>query len=287
MSQLSLEQAPNAAPSRVRGFFSGRATIFLVEIVYLLAAWALAVLYIADVLDVRHTIGGMPVPVPWFGALGAILISLTGTIQPRGSWKRDIAYWHWARPLMGATVAVIAVLIVQAGVVVISTDPSSQTTKSPILYFLVAFLVGYREETFRDLMKRLVDVVLTPGTDVPPTLTKVAPEHGRPGDPVTIGGAHLAATRSVSFGGVDAPSVDVKSDALVTTVAPQHDAGQVTVVLEAKGGTAIAAFTYDAPRTTGEARTNGADGTARTAVPPEPTAAPPRVGAPTFRGQRR
>ena len=255
MSQLSLEQAPTAAPSRIRGFFSGRPTIFLAEIVYLLAAWTLAVLYITDVLDVRHTIGGMPVPVPWFGALGAILISLTGTVEPTGSWKRDIAYWHWARPLMGASVAVIAVLIIQAGVVVISTDPSSQTTKSPILYFLVAFLVGYREETFRDLMKRLVDVILTPGTDIPPTVAKVAPEHGRPGDPITISGAHLAATRSISFGGADAPSVDVKSDALVTTVAPQHDPGQVTVILEAKAGTAVATFAYDPPPTTGEVAT--------------------------------
>ena len=226
----------------VGDLFSSRTTIFVLQIVYLAAAFTLAGLYLTDVLDVRHSVGDMPVPVLWFGALGGILISFTGVISPRGTWKRDYVYWHWARPLMGATAAIIAVLIVQAGIVVVT---GTDTSKSAVLYYLVAFLVGYREETFRELIKRLGDVILSPGGSVAPTITTLAPTHGIGGTPITIAGADLKETRSVSFGGIDANPVDVKSDVLVTTQAPAHAPGAVQVLIETKTGTSVADFTYD------------------------------------------
>src|SRR5262249_35853830 len=44
--------------------------------------------------------------------------------------------------------------------------------KSPIIYYVVAFLVGYREETFRELLKRAVDLILKP-SESPPTAPAV------------------------------------------------------------------------------------------------------------------
>jgi hypothetical protein len=54
-----------------------------------------------------------------------------------------------------------------------------------LLYYLVAFLVGYREETFRELIKRLVDIILSPGNGAgAPAKTGVNPPHA-PQDPPT------------------------------------------------------------------------------------------------------
>jgi hypothetical protein len=109
-------------------------------------------------------IGALPVGVVWFGALGAVLISLTGIVEHAKDWDESFALWHLSRPLMGASVAIVAVLIMQAGILAVGSSPTGDpaSVSKNILYYLVAFLVGYREETFREMIKRLVDVVFTP-----------------------------------------------------------------------------------------------------------------------------
>jgi Abnormal spindle-like microcephaly-assoc'd, ASPM-SPD-2-Hydin len=117
--------------------------------------------------------GVLPAGVPWFGALGAVVISLEGVFAfGQKGWDPKYNYWHIGRPLFGAVLGVVAfftyVLIVMSS----GSAPSfleqdkapSSAAKDYIVYYVVAFLVGYREETFRELIRRVTDLILKPGT---------------------------------------------------------------------------------------------------------------------------
>jgi len=223
----------------------------------------------------------MPVGVPWFGALGAVLISLTGVFEHEQDWDASYWPWHVARPLIGVAVAVVSVLILQAGVLAVGSTPipsastptptaaSGQATPTPtptppasstqnqttnpkiptnLLYYLVAFLVGYREETFRELMKRLVDIILAPGDGkaAPPTIHDVNPvqaPHGTP-TPVTITGSGFTSTQSVKFGGT-AAQFTVNGDSKITATTPTPpNAGPAVITVTTKSGSTSADFTF-------------------------------------------
>ena len=111
----------------------------------------------------------LPMWVPLGGLLGGITISIVGVAMHTHDWNREkYGYWHLARPLLGmltGTVAVLIVLFVITGVSG-SPIPSGEETYSPsgiAVLFVFAFVVGYREETFRTLVKRVLDVILGPG----------------------------------------------------------------------------------------------------------------------------
>ncbi|HCG01770.1 MAG TPA: hypothetical protein DEV93_14665 [Chloroflexi bacterium] len=57
-----------------------RRLVFWLQIHYLLALAAVAVLYFTETIKVRPFVGTVPTAVPWFDALGAALISLTGVL---------------------------------------------------------------------------------------------------------------------------------------------------------------------------------------------------------------
>jgi hypothetical protein len=115
-----------------------------------------------------HLLGGiLPIGVPWFGALGAVTISLQGVFDPKIEWDSRYNYWHMGRPIFGAVLGLVSfflfVLIVTA-----SGSPPEFLTKPPgkptdlIVFYMVAFLAGYREQTFRELIKRATDLILRP-----------------------------------------------------------------------------------------------------------------------------
>src|SRR5438105_7359138 len=141
---------------RLTSFAVSRPGVFIVEVVYVLGLWGVALLYLVHSIHPRHTIGNMPTAVAWFGALGAVLISLVGIFEHPVDWDPRTAEWHWARPIVGASFAVVSVLILQAGILSVGADPHNPG-KSLALSYIVAFVVAYREETFRALIKRLVD----------------------------------------------------------------------------------------------------------------------------------
>lgn len=111
----------------------------------------------------------VPLWVPWGGALGGAAISLVGVAGHGHDWNGPrYAYWHLARPVLGmitGTVAVLALLFVLKGIApdVIPTSQEAYTAGGVAVMFVISFVVGYREETFRDLVKRVVDVLLGPG----------------------------------------------------------------------------------------------------------------------------
>jgi hypothetical protein len=65
--------------------------------------------------------GPIPVAVPCFGALDAVLISLTGVFEHGHDWDSGFWPWHLARPLIGIGLGVVSVLILQAGVLAVGS----------------------------------------------------------------------------------------------------------------------------------------------------------------------
>lgn len=272
-----------------------RTVIFWLQIAYLLGLFSIGYVYliVPGHLGIPDSLGLIPVGVPWFGALGAVLISLTGVFQHAHDWDESYMFWHWSRPVVGAAIAVVAVLMLQAGILSVSGStqpqppssaasstgtPSStpplgtstaapaatptmpslpassqpqQTRQQPILFYVIAFLVAYREETFRELIKRAADVILTPATPpVPPSATAMAPQEGPlgGGTQATITGNGLMGTRAVMFGTTSA-FFRIESDTQVTVTSPPGPAGpppvRVPVVVSGKGGNSTAGqFTY-------------------------------------------
>jgi hypothetical protein len=227
--------------------------IFCVQIGWLIALGVLAAVYFVPKPPsgpyLHYHLGSLPVGVVWFGALGAVLISLTGIVEHASDWNPGFNLWHLSRPLVGAGLAVVAVIILQAGVLAAVSKPSGTLLEAPqnLLYYLVAFLVGYREETFRDLIKRLVDLILAPAaTPAKPTITSLAPVNGpvAGGGTVKILGSGFVGANSVTFGSATA-TFKVDSDAQISADLPASQApGPVIVTVKTKGGAATASFTY-------------------------------------------
>jgi hypothetical protein len=133
----------------------GPSFFFWLSIVY-----AGTLLLTAAIYNVRHPDpdakvwmwgGVLPIAVPWFGALGAVTISLEGVFLWNGQWDNRYNYWHLARPLFGAILGVIAyfifvILMAASGSLpkILDAPSGAPGPKDYIIYYVVAFLVGYR-----------------------------------------------------------------------------------------------------------------------------------------------
>src|SRR4029077_10484055 len=231
-----------------------RKNTFGLALLYLTVILAIGLIFFVKrnlLFFVPDAFGPVPVGVPWFGALGAVLISLTGIFEHEHDWDASYWPWHVARPLIGVALGVVSVLILQAGVLAVGSTPiQPAATKIPtnLLYYLLAFLVGYREETFRELIKRLVDIILAAGAGkaAAPTIHDVNPAqapHGTP-TPVTITGSGFTSTQSVKFGSSAAPFT-VNGDSKLTTTTPALPAaGAVVLTVTTKSGSASVDFTF-------------------------------------------
>jgi hypothetical protein len=135
-------------------------------------------------------IGGLvPIAIPWFGALGAVTLSLYGVFTWNDQWKTKWNYWHAARPFVGAIFAVVSFLIFVG--IINATGASANVKSAPatdnLPYLVLAFIVGFREQTFRTLLQRAVDIILGPGIpdQTPASIQvtakpRVAPHTGNP-----------------------------------------------------------------------------------------------------------
>ncbi len=192
-------------------------------------------------------IGGiLPIAVPWFGALGAVVISLEGVFLWNTQWDTKFNYWHIGRPLFGAVVGVVAFFIF---IVILSAAGSAPKFldnvpggtpalgKDYIIFYVVAFLVGYREETFREMIKRATDLVLKPGT------TPVAV----PALTVKVGGAAATAIAfpKTAAGSTANAKVDIQNSGAAPLISPN-------VALAATGSTAAAVFSVVADQISGK-----------------------------------
>jgi hypothetical protein len=185
-------EASSWVQRRKPGFF------FWLNLVYLVVLLLLPLFRAADVLFVGSDripdpIGDViPVGVPWFGALGAILISLYGVFDHNDRWDPKWNFWHMARPVAGVVLGTIAYLIfigiINATGATPTTGADAAEGSGPvpvsnlIPYYVLAFVVGFREQTFRALIQRAVDVLLGPGEDARPPSPGDDPQ---PPSPVT------------------------------------------------------------------------------------------------------
>jgi hypothetical protein len=150
----------------------------------------------------------IPYWVPWAGALGGVSISLVGVARYAGDhWDAErYAYWHLARPFLGGIFGTFAVLIVVLVLKTVTTFDTKvpYTPQGVAVLCVFAFVVGFREETFRDLVLKVVDVILSPGPPgaaapaaqvafVPAVLTLTLPPASRPAvaPPSVSGTAHI------------------------------------------------------------------------------------------------
>jgi len=229
--------------------------VFWVEVVYLILLFVVAVIYVTALstqlpFKFPESLGPVPIGVPWFGALGAVLISLSAVFDHRGDWNPDMKYWHFSRPLIGAALGLVSVLVFQAGILAVNAQPGPSGRTANLLYYLVAFLVGYREETFRELIKRLGDVILSPGGGpAPPVVRELRPDSGPAagGRDVLIFGSGFTGATEVMFGRNQAGMFKVDSDGQITAAPPAADTpGQVAVTVTTKQGSGTGGpYTYE------------------------------------------
>jgi len=230
-----------------------RKTIFLIALAYLLVLLTLGLVFFIKrtfLFFLPDSFGPVAIGVPWFGALGAVLISLSGVFDHERDWDPDYWPWHIARPFIGVGLGVVSVIIAKAGVLAVGAIPPTQPEKitTNLLYYLIAFAVGYREETFRELLKRLLDVILTPGsgTGTGPKVSAVAPSSAphNTSTPLVITGSGLTDTKSVTFG-KDVAQFKVDSDSQLTVMTPTVPvSGAVTLTVTTKAGAATLQFTF-------------------------------------------
>ncbi len=60
---------------------------------------------------VPSQLGPIPIGVPWWGAVGAVVVSLYGIFFHVARWDTSFDYWRAARPLLGAVLGLVAYLI--------------------------------------------------------------------------------------------------------------------------------------------------------------------------------
>jgi len=139
--------------------------IFVVALLWMLALTAVFFVWINvdgfhDLLPTK--LGPLPPETIWFGAIGGMLISFAGIYRYNRAWDARYDYWHYTRPLLGAFMGVLGCLSL-----ILLTELSTTNDRAPevdaTFYCLVAFVVGYREESFRTLIRRLTDLLLMPG----------------------------------------------------------------------------------------------------------------------------
>jgi hypothetical protein len=237
--------------TRLLDFLATRGGVFLLQIVYLvvllffgLAYWSLypnQLRFPWSSPALPNLLGTVPIQVPWFGALGAVLISLAGVFQHGGDWRGSYRFWHWSRPIVGAAFAVVAVLIFQSGVLAAGSEVKSGSGEN--LLYVIAFLVGFREETFRELIKRVTDLIVAPNkaaatTTPPPTITSITPSEGPAAGttPIALAGRNLAGSIAIHFGPHAAHFTNVSDTALAALSPAAAQPGPVPITVTTAAG---------------------------------------------------
>jgi hypothetical protein len=135
---------------------------FALEAAYLLVLVWLFWHYVTDHgfrSAVHDPFGPLPLVVPWAGAVGAVTVGMFGIYFHNETWDKSYTYWYVARPLTGLVLGSFAYVFLIAIINATGTQPK---TSSTFLYAAAAFIVGFRERTFFNLLTQATDVVFGP-----------------------------------------------------------------------------------------------------------------------------
>src|SRR5437764_3228585 len=90
-------------PGAVGAWASTRRGVFWIQMGYLFGLGVFVILYRGNwIVDPgRGFYGPLPFLVPWFGAVGAVLLSLAGVFEHRSDWDARYCFWYASRPFIG------------------------------------------------------------------------------------------------------------------------------------------------------------------------------------------
>jgi hypothetical protein len=165
-----------------------------------------------DRLDLPHSFGRVPVEAPWLGAVGGLLASLGGvTYYNHGRWQWQFNYWHPVKPLMGAASGAVASVLVI--VLVRTATGGDKFTVDATALDAAAFVFGYGEAAFRQLIAAVTTIFLKPGSNSEPS--KQQPGGGGAGTTGVSGAGEAAAVAGVAEGAGGAAAVAGPGGAVV------------------------------------------------------------------------
>lgn len=177
--------------------------ILVGAIMWLVALVTVFVVYVeldafADLIPGK--LGPLPVSSLWFGAVGGLLISLQGIFTYNQRWQRSYNYWHYLRPVLGAFMGTLGCLIF---IVLNDAATTARTTTNSVFYAVIAFVLGFREASFRALVTRLIDTIVLPPEAAPPAAsatqpTTAATQPTAAADQSTAAGSGAAARKEAS-----------------------------------------------------------------------------------------
>lgn len=138
--------------------------VFVCQVLWALGLLGLFLAYVHsnDRLGLPRSFGKVPVEAPWLGAVGGLLASLGGiSYFSRGRWEARFNYWHPVKPLMGLASGAVACLLITVLVRVATSSAKLELDTTAL--DAVAFVFGFAESAFRELVKSVTDVFLRPG----------------------------------------------------------------------------------------------------------------------------
>lgn len=170
------------------------------------------------------------------GALGGLVYALRSLTWYAGN--RNLKYsWmmtYYLQPIVGAGLATITYVVLRGGLVVVTTQASPDVV-NPFGFAAFGALVGLFSAQAAEWLKRIFEQVFAPamkGKDpaIEVRITDIQPNPSPVGSEVVITGVGLADTQRVTFGGVEATSLQrVSATELRVTVPDGAMSGLVTV----------------------------------------------------------
>jgi hypothetical protein len=188
------------------------------------------------------------------GALGGLVHALRSLAWYAGN--RNLKYsWmmtYYLQPVVGAGLATIAYAVLRGGLVLVTTQTSSDVV-NPFGFAAIAALVGLFSAQAAEWLKRIFEQVFTsapkgkdPAIEV--RVTDINPEHGAEQDEITVTGTGFTDVQAVAFGGVEASDVRRVSDTELKVKVPAGArSGPITVKTPAGTTASTKSFTVNAP----------------------------------------
>jgi hypothetical protein len=149
--------------------------IFLLAVTYLALLIALFVIYVtwsSFRSYVPASFGQIPVGVVWFGATGAEIASLYGIFMNNKTWKTSYNYWHYCRPMFGAVTGSIGALMY---LILLNLGIKSAVTVDSLTFYVVAFVLGFADKSFMQMLQSVTNVIIKPGSRTSPVNSKGSP----------------------------------------------------------------------------------------------------------------
>lgn len=102
------------------------------------------------------------------GALGGVVIAIWGLMVHTANldFDRHYSVWYWYKPVLGALTGLMVVITAQAGLLAIQgqgTATAQEPAKGKLVLYILAFLAGFSERFFVDIVDRVMTTMLSNG----------------------------------------------------------------------------------------------------------------------------